>query len=245
MTAGQFAWTVTSTGDNAAEAAARLGIPESGLTVASGAAADGQTATMPVPLTGASFSNDDAGKTYTYQVSETKGGDEAAGYTNDATVYTVTIAPTFDTATGVLSVTTTVDGGTYHEEKTVTSADATTTADPVTVPFANSYQAQPGSLGGEGAAKIAATKQLTNRPMTDGEFTFAVTNAHDTASPAAVVAAGSNAVRSRLMRSPTRPMASRPMRPRVSPSARSVPTARIRTRTATLCRKTRRRLDRA
>lgn len=191
MTAGQFAWTVTPTGDNAAEAAARLGIPESGLTVASGAAADGQTATMPVPLTGASFSNADTGKTYTYQVSETTGG--GAGYTNDATVYTVTIAPTFDTATGVLSVTTTVDGGTYHEEKTVTSADVTTTADPVTVSFANSYQAQPGSLGGEGAAKIAATKQLTNRPMTDGEFTFAVTNAHDTASPAAVVATGSNA----------------------------------------------------
>lgn len=193
MTAGQFAWTVVPTGDNAAEAAARLGIPESGLVVDSSAAKNGETATMPVSLAGASFSNDDAGKTYTYQVSETTGGDAAAGYTNDATVYTVTIAPTFDAATGVLSVTTTVDGGTYHEEKTVTSADTTTAADPVTVPFANSYKVQPGSLGGEGAAKIVATKQLTNRPMTDGEFTFAVTNARDTASPAAVVATGTNA----------------------------------------------------
>lgn len=193
MTAGQFAWTVVPTGDNAAEAAARLGIPESGLVVDSSAAKSGETAKMPVSLEGASFSSDDAGKTYTYQVSETTGGDAAAGYTNDATVYTVTVAPTFDAATGVLSVTTAVDGGTYREEKTVTSADTTTAADPVTVPFANSYKAQPGSLGGEGAAKIVATKQLANRPMTDGEFTFAVTNAHDTASPAAVAARGANA----------------------------------------------------
>ena len=190
MTKGQFEWTVVPTGGNAAETVQKFGIPETGTVVKSSAATNGATVTMPVEFgSDVKFTNEDANKVYTFQVSETKKG--GAGYTNDDSVYTVKVAPTFDVATGVLTVTTTVENaaGEVIETK-VTTSDKTQIGGKVTVPFANSYDAGSVTLGGEGDVKINATKTLTNRPMVDDEFSFVVTNTANTDPDAEPVTTG-------------------------------------------------------
>ena len=85
-----------------------------------------------------------------------------------------------DNGDGTLKVTTTVDGTPY--EYTTDGGDA----DVPTVKFVNSYDAGTATLGGKGEVSINATKSLTNRPMTDGEFTFEVKSGET------VVVAGDN-----------------------------------------------------
>lgn len=137
--------------------------------------------------TEAKFTQDDADDTYTYTVQETKGTDGSVDY--DDTVYTVTIT-TADNGQGGIKVTTMVtDGADYNQSYVYDNDDATN--DPTAiVPFTNTYKAT-GELGGNGNVSIKATKTLTNRPMTDGEFTFNVTNTADATN--AVVATGTNA----------------------------------------------------
>lgn len=123
----------------------------------------------------AKFTQADEGKTYTYEVKEMPGIQN--GVTYDDTVYTVTIT-TEDDGIGGITVTTTVtsDDGTsqaYTYDNNDQTIDQT-----AQVPFSNSYQAS-GELGGSGDVSINATKTLTNRPMTDGEFTFNVYNTAD------------------------------------------------------------------
>ena len=180
MTEGQFEWTVVPAGDTAAETAQKFGISETGTVVKSSAATNGTPVIMPVTLgSNVTFTNEDANKVYAFQVSETKKG--GTGYTNDESVYTIKVAPTFDAATGVLTVTTTVENaaGEVIETKVATS-DKTQAGGKVTVPFNNSYDAGSVTLGGEGNVKINATKTLTNRPMIDDEFSFIVTNTANT-----------------------------------------------------------------
>lgn len=174
--AGQFAFTVTAD----AETAAKLGL-KTGKDAYTVAAADDGQADLIGLIGGAAkgdvtFTDADAGKTYSFTVAETKlGGD---GYTNDTAPRTVTIAPGYDAATGKLTVTTTVakDGVEVARGEVSTADDATATPAPVTVAFENSYEAT-GTLGGEGNVAINATKTLTGRAAAAGEFSFSVRDA--------------------------------------------------------------------
>lgn len=186
MEAGQFAFTVTA--DDAT--AAKLGL-KTGKDAYAVAAADDGEADL-IDLIGAAaegvvtFTDADAGKTYSFTVTETKLGGE--GYTNDTEPRTVTIAPSYDAATGKLTVTTTVakDGVEVARSEASTADDATAPAAPVTVAFENSYEAT-GTLGGDGGAAISATKTLTGRAAAADEFSFSVRDAHGN-----VVATASN-----------------------------------------------------
>ena len=186
MEAGQFAFTVAA--DD--ETAARLGLKTGEDAYAVSAAGDGEAAV--VDLVGGAagsdvtFTDADAGKTYSFTVTETKLGGE--GYTNDTAPRTVTIAPSYDAATGKLTVTTTVakDGVEIARSEVSTADSSTATPAPVTVAFENSYEAT-GTLGGEGGVAIDATKTLTGRAAAAGEFKFSVRDAHGN-----VVATASN-----------------------------------------------------
>ncbi len=201
MTAGQFEFTVeaqdSGSGDTAAvtahQAAGKLGFGqgETKKTFQSGAANDGQSSSIDI-LSGqtVSFNQDDAGKTFRYKVTETKGG--ADGYTNDKTKYQVDLAVQ-DRGAGAMEVTTTVTDVT-HDPNNVVSTTEVSSGDPdgkkiAVIPFTNSYSAS-GELGGKDSAKIEASKTLNGRDMKKGEFTFQVTNAKDTKT---VLSTGKNA----------------------------------------------------
>lgn len=176
MEAGQFAFTVAAD----AETAAKLGLKTGRDAYAVAAADDGKADLMDI-IGGAAggdvkFTDADAGKTYSFTVTETKLGGE--GYTNDTAPRTVTIAPGYDAATGRLTVTTTVakDGVEVARSEVSTADDATETPAPATVAFENSYEAT-GTLGGEGNVAINATKTLTGRAAAAGEFSFSVRDA--------------------------------------------------------------------
>lgn len=176
MEAGQFAFTVTAD----AETAAKLGLKTDKDAYAVAAADDGKADLVDL-IGGAAesdvkFADADAGKTYSFTVTETKLGGK--GYTNDTAPRTVTIAPGYDAATGKLTVTTTVakDGVEVARGEVSTADDATATPAPVTVAFENSYEAT-GTLGGEGNVAINATKTLTGRAAAAGEFSFSVRDA--------------------------------------------------------------------
>ena len=173
MEAGQFAFTVAA--DD--ETAAKLGL-KTGKDAYAVAAADDGAADFIDLISGAAkgdvkFTDADAGKTYSFTVTETKLGGE--GYANDTAPRTVTIAPAYDAATGKLTVTTTVakDGVEVARSEVSTADDAASLPAPVTVSFQNSYEAT-GTLGGEGGAAINATKTLTGRAAAAGEFSFSV-----------------------------------------------------------------------
>lgn len=176
MEAGQFAFTVAAD----AETAAKLGLKTDKDAYAVAAADDGKADLVDL-IGGAAesdvkFTDADAGKTYSFTVTETKLGGE--GYTNDTAPCTVTIAPGYDAATGRLTVTTTVakDGVEVAHSEVSTADDAAAAPAPVTVTFQNSYEAT-GVLGGEGSVAINATKTLTGRAAAAGEFSFSVRDA--------------------------------------------------------------------
>ena len=177
MEAGQFAFTVTADDETAAKLGLKTGKDAYAVAAADDGVADfidliGGAATGDVEFTDA-----DAGKTYSFTVTETKTGGH--GYTNDTAPRTVTIAPSYDAATGKLTVTTTVakDGVEVARSEVSTADDAASLPAPVTVAFQNSYEAT-GTLGGEGGVAIGATKTLTGRAAAAGEFSFTVRDAH-------------------------------------------------------------------
>lgn len=186
MEAGQFAFTVTAD----AETAAKLGLKTDKDAYAVAAADDGKADLVDL-IGGAAkgdvtFTDADAGKTYSFTVTESKLGGE--GYTNDTAPRTVTIAPSYDAATGKLTVTTTVarDGVEVARSEVSTADDAASLPAPVTVAFQNSYEAT-GTLGGEGDVTIEAAKTLAGRAAAAGEFSFSVRDAQGN-----VVATASN-----------------------------------------------------
>ena len=164
MAEGQFTFTVTPTDAASAKA---LGLSEGPNTFMNPAAADG--ATVSIDILGGrdvTFTQADAGKTYSYTVSEKNDG--ASGYTYDTPVRTVTIAVTDDGA-GKLTATTTVTGG-AGGDKAYTYATGET-SETAKVPFVNSYSASTDGPGGL-PATIVATKKMEGRRLADGEFTF-------------------------------------------------------------------------
>ena len=104
--------------------------------------ADGNISFSPI-----SYNETDAGKTYTYTVTEVNAG--AAGYTYDGSSYTITVKVA-DAGNGSLTATPTIKKG----EETVS-----------TIAFANSYAAS-------GSATLTASKTLAGRELQDGQFSF-------------------------------------------------------------------------
>lgn len=192
MADGQFAFTVKATGDDAeaiAAAASKLGFAE-GQTervFTSHAAKDGAVDTIDILAglpDGLVFTQADAGKTFAYEVRESRGGE--AGYTNDQTVYDVSIAVVDDGA-GTLTVTTTVTGGAEGEKTYVyTSGQKPEEVEPVVLPFVNSYAAQ-------GDVSIATSKVLHGRPLEAGEFSFELRTGDGAAGSSEVIARAENA----------------------------------------------------
>lgn len=166
IAAGQFQFTLKAINDDAIE---KLG-GKTRVYDSTAQATSGNVASETIAaLTGMTFDQSDAGKTFTFTMEETKGGGE--GYTNDTRVYEIEIAVT-DNTQGTLTVTTAVDGETVATY--TASAVATNALQPVTLEFNNRYDAGTTTVGEDASAKIEATKTLTGRPMTAGEFTFTV-----------------------------------------------------------------------
>lgn len=176
MEAGQFAFTVTADAETAAKLGLKTGKDAYAVAAADDGAADLVDLIGGIAESDVKFTDADAGKTYSFTVTETKLGGE--GYTNDTAPRTVTIAPGYDAATGKLTVTTTVarDGVEVARSEVSTADDAMATPALVTVAFENSYEAT-GTLGGEGGAVINATKTLAGRAAAAGEFSFSVRDA--------------------------------------------------------------------
>lgn len=175
MADGQFTFTVTPEDKDSAD---KLELTEGATEFTNTAKPAGEVDTMDV-LAGKSvtFTQEDAGKTFTYTVAE-KAGDNKA-YTYDDTPRTVTIEVE-DNKNATLTVTTTVKkGGEVVDTQSVTTGGEGQKK--ATVAFVNTYNDKPETLGGDGEVKINAKKTLMNRPMVDGEFEFHVKdNKNDT-----------------------------------------------------------------
>lgn len=161
MTDGQFSIKITPADQAAAEV---LGLPNDGAVISMPAANDGEQVVKSALSSQAVFDQGDAGETYVYTVVEQ--GTAPNGYTYDTAQRTVTIAIEGDAAQGTLKVTTVVSGGS-DGDKTFVYESSDPAPQAAVVPFANSYTAS-------GEVDIAATKSLSGRSLTDGEFNFAL-----------------------------------------------------------------------
>ena len=171
MAEGQFTIKVTP-GDEASAYA--LGLPLEGAEIAMPAAADGvQAVKSALDEQHVVLRQSDVGKTYTYKVVEAV-GEKVTGYTYDTTEYTVTVTVEDNPQQAALTVKTVVAGGPDGDKTYVYGADPSAAGTgPAVVPFANAYAASTDNPGGA-AAQVTATKELTGRPLSAGEFTFAV-----------------------------------------------------------------------
>ena len=171
MAEGQFTIKVTP-GDEASAYA--LGLPLEGAEIAMPAAADGvQAVKSALGEQHVVLRQSDVGKTYTYKVVEVV-GERVNGYTYDTTEYTVTVTVEDNPEKAALTVKTVVAGGPDGDKTYVYGADPSAAGTgPAVVPFANTYAASTDNPGGA-AAQVTATKALTGRPLSAGEFTFAV-----------------------------------------------------------------------
>lgn len=160
MTQGQFQIQVVPHDE---ASAAVLGLTMNGKVFDMPAAKDGKAASVPV-CSDVEFTQLDAGKTFTYTVSELIGAGN--GYTFDKAVRTVTISVSDDPATATLTATTTVSGGPDAATYTYKTGDSPA-ADTAKVSFTNSYSAS-------GSVDVNATKTLSGRALVEGEFAFGV-----------------------------------------------------------------------
>lgn len=175
MTQGQFKIQVVPHDE---ASAAVLGLTMNGKVFDMPAAKDGKAASVPV-CSDVEFTQFDAGKTFTYAVSEL--GDAGNGYTFDTAVRTVTISVSDDPATARLTATTTVSGGPDAATYTYKTGDSPA-ADAAKVSFTNSYSAS-------GSVDVNATKTLSGRALVEGEFAFGVRYANGEAAGSDVLTA--------------------------------------------------------
>lgn len=169
MAEGQF--TIKVTPDNEASAYA-LGLPLEGAEIAMPAAADGvQAVKSALGEQNVVLRQSDVGKTYTYKVVEVQAA--ADGYTYDTAEYTVTVAVWDNPEKAALTVTTEVAGPEGIKTYVYGADPSAAGTGPAVVPFANAYAASTDNPGGT-AAQVTATKELTGRPLSAGEFTFTV-----------------------------------------------------------------------
>lgn len=175
MTQGQFQIQVVP---NDEASAAVLGLTMNGKVFDMPAAKDGKAASVPV-CSDVEFTQLDAGKTFTYTVSEL--GDAGNGYTFDTAVRTVTISVSDDPAAATLTATTTVSGGPDAATYTYKTGESPA-ADAAKVAFVNSYAAS-------GSVDVNATKTLSGRALVEGEFAFGVRYANGEAAGSDVLTA--------------------------------------------------------
>lgn len=179
MAQGQFQIQVVP---NDEASAAVLGLPMNGKVFDMPAAKDGKAASVPV-CSDVEFTQLDAGKTFTYTVSEL--GDAGNGYAFDTAVRTVTISVSDDPAAATLTATTTVSGGPDAATYTYKTGDSPA-AVAAKVAFTNGYSAS-------GSVDVNATKTLSGRALIDGEFHFGVQYAEGEAAGSDVLKATSAA----------------------------------------------------
>lgn len=179
MAQGQFQIQVVP---NDEASAAVLGLPMNGKVFDMPAAKDGKAANVPV-CSDVEFTQRDAGKTFTYAVSEL--GDAGNGYAFDTAVRTVAIAVSDDPATATLTATTTVSGGPDAATYTYKTGDSPA-ADAAKISFTNSYSAS-------GSVDVNATKTLSGRALVEGEFAFGVRYANGEAAGSDVLTAANAA----------------------------------------------------
>lgn len=126
-----------------------------------------------IPAGGLTFTQDDAGKTFTYTVSEID--DKATGYTYDKTVHTVK-AVVADNGDGTLRVTTSVskqvDGKDELEGQWIYPSDATSTG-VATVKFKNTYTVTEAATYTPSVTKVVAGADAPSK------FTFTMAAADD------------------------------------------------------------------
>lgn len=175
MAQGQFQIQVVP---NDEASAAVLGLPMNGKVFDMPAAKDGKAASVPV-CSDVKFTQLDAGKTFTYTVSEL--GDAGNGYTFDTAVRTVTISVSDDPATATLTATTTVSGGPDAATYTYKTGNSPA-AVAAKVAFTNGYSAS-------GSVDVNATKTLSGRALVEGEFAFGVQYANGEAAGSDVLTA--------------------------------------------------------
>lgn len=163
MSAGEFGFVVTATGDGD-----KLGIAGEHV---NSAAPDGGEALVVSSPAGITFTQEDVGKVYSYTITE-KGGN-LGGVSYDGTSYNVEITTADDASTARLTVTThvTSTSGIDNTYTYVAGSDANAAAK---VSFENSYTAT-----GE-TAPIVGTKSMTNGLMFDNDFNFRLAYGKDT-----------------------------------------------------------------
>lgn len=151
--AGKFGFTISTEGDDV------LGIAG---TYKSDGLSDGGTVTVAATSGEIVFTQNDAGKTWNYTVTEK---DPDPGYSCDWSTWNVSVSVANDVENGRLLVTTTVsgEGGTHSWTY---ASDGEVAAPGATVAFVNRYAAT-GTT-----AKIVGTKTLNGRLMSPGEFKF-------------------------------------------------------------------------
>lgn len=164
MTDGQFAIKITPNDEAAANL---LDLPTEGRVVSMPAASDGVQVAVSALTGDAVITQGDARQeAYTYKVAEQ--GTAPGGYTYDTTERTVSITVAGDPTKGTLTATTVVSGGPEDSKTYVCSSDAAGPHETAVVPFNNSYYAASDKVD------ITASKSLTGRNLTEGEFNFAV-----------------------------------------------------------------------
>lgn len=163
MSAGEFGFVVTATGDGD-----KLGIAGEH---ANSAAPDGGEALVVSSPAGITFTQEDVGKVYSYTITE-KGGN-LGGVRYDATSYNVEITTADDASTARLTVTThvTSTSGIDNTYTYVAGSDANAAAK---VSFVNSYAA-----AGK-TDSIVGTKSMTNGLMFNNDFNFRLVYGKDT-----------------------------------------------------------------
>lgn len=155
MSAGEFGFVVTATGDGD-----KLGIAGEH---ANSAAPDGGEALVVSSPAEVTFTQEDVGKVYSYTITE-KGGN-LGGVRYDGTSYNVEITTADDASTAKLTVTTHVTS-TSGIDNTYTYVAGSDANDAAKISFENSYTAT-----GE-TAPIVGTKSMTNGLMFDNDFNF-------------------------------------------------------------------------
>lgn len=166
MAAGQFSFSVTpadeaSAAKLAAQTLANQASDTSG-TPAAVVTAEGKT--LSELFSGVTFTEADAGKTFSWTVAETSEG--APGYTVDQHKHTVEVEVA-DNGNGTITATTYVNG------------DAVTGSHAL-IAFENGYHAESNPDAAEGSGRVTTTKTLHNRDLVGGEFTFQMRDAKGT-----------------------------------------------------------------
>lgn len=163
MSAGEFGFVVTATGDGD-----KLGIAGEHT---NSAAPDGGEALVVSSPARVTFTQEDVGKVYSYTITE-KGGN-LGGVSYDGTSYNVEIRTTDDASNAKLTVTTHVTS-TSGIDNTYTYVAGSNANAAAKVSFENSYAAT-----GE-TAPIVGTKSMTNGLMFDNDFNFRLVYGKDT-----------------------------------------------------------------